>query len=133
VAAGVAVLGTLMNRVYLENIVSLKATLEQLPIPHEMFDQLYGAISSSIQGAHFIAANPDIPLPPALKETIVSTANTAFVTGMTEAMTIGAVIMFAASLFALAVLPAQVQRPKEGDTPAKFAADGIAIQPASGD
>ncbi|MDQ7033400.1 MAG: MFS transporter [Anaerolineae bacterium] len=134
-ALGVAVLGTLMNKTYLEEITALSSLPEQYPIPQAQFDQLYGYISSSIQGAHLAVANAPALLPDAMKDTIIATANNAFVTGMTEAMTIGAIIMFGASLFALAVLPAQVQRPKEkeGDSSAKLSADGIAVQPASGD
>jgi EmrB/QacA subfamily drug resistance transporter len=132
-ALGVAVLGTLMNRVYLENIASLQSLTEQYPIPQESFDQLYEVVSSSIQGAHIVVANAPAMMPEAMKETILTTANSAFVMGMTEAMTIGAFIMFGAALFALVVLPAQVQRPKEGDSSVKVAADNIAIRPASGD
>lgn len=112
-ALGVAILGTLMNSTYQKEIVSLKTLAEQFPVSQEQFDQAYEIISRSIQGAHILVAQLPILVPQEVKDTILTTANHAFVAGMTEAMFIGSIIMYAAALFALFALPAQVQRPEE--------------------
>jgi EmrB/QacA subfamily drug resistance transporter len=104
-ALGVAVLGTIMNNVYLDQIASIRTALPQIT------DEIYEGIASSIQAAHQIALTA--PLPEAARQTIVDTANHAFVTGMTDAMVIGSVIMFIAAGVALLILPARVQRPQE--------------------
>jgi len=104
-ALGVAILGTLMNNVYVQDIQALKATLGG-NMPAEIFN----VIESSIQGANIIVANA--PLPDAVKLLILDTANAAFVNGMTSAMLIGAGLMFTASLLTLAILPAKVRSPE---------------------
>ncbi len=131
-ALGVAVLGTLMNQTYLREIASLKTLVDQYPIPQAMFDEFYEIVSRSIQGAHIVVANAPAIMPDALKETILTTANNAFVTGMTEAMFIGACIMYGAAIFALVFLPAQVQRPEE-DSVAPVTRDDMVMQPSSMD
>lgn len=95
-ALGVAVLGTLMNNAYLDKIASLRP---QLP------PQAYDAVSSSIQGAHIVAAQIGGPA----AQGIIDTANKAFVSGMTEAMFAAAITMAAASAFTFLVLPARVR------------------------
>jgi hypothetical protein len=112
-ALGVAILGTLMNSTYQREIASLKSLAEQFPVPQEQFDQAYEVISRSIQGAHILVSQLPILVPQEVKDTIITTANHAFVAGMTEAMFIGSIIMYGAALFALFALPAQVQRPVE--------------------
>jgi hypothetical protein len=125
-ALGVAVLGTLMNRTYQQEIASLKTLTEQYPVSQEQFDQFYEIVSRSIQGAHIVVANMPVFVPQEVKDTILTTANHAFVAGMTEAMTIGSIIMFAAALFALFALPAHIQRPVE-------ASRQVALQSSSAD
>jgi EmrB/QacA subfamily drug resistance transporter len=119
-AMGIAVLGTIMNNAYLDGInAGMVAIQEQIPaaMRANMPEQAYEAISSSIQGAHIAASN--IPLP-GIADQITDLANNAFVSGMTDAMMVGAIIMFGASLLALLILPATVQRPSElgDDSPA---------------
>jgi EmrB/QacA subfamily drug resistance transporter len=122
-ALGVAILGSLMNRSYLQEISALKALAEEYPlIPQEQFDQFYEIVSRSIQGAHIVVANMPAFVPQEVKDTIITTANHAFVSGMTEAMTIGSIIMFGAALFAFVTLPAQVQRPEEAPMTAQVVA-----------
>jgi EmrB/QacA subfamily drug resistance transporter len=104
-ALGVAVLGTIMNDVYLDRIGDIDEILPQLPAP------VHEAIASSIQGAHIAAANPTVP--DAARETIINMANGAFVNGMNDAMLIGAIIMYAASVLTLLILPSRVRRPQE--------------------
>lgn len=103
-ALGVAILGTVMNNIYLNDIQTVKEAIPQLPA------QAFEAISSSVQGAHIIASNALVP--DAAKQLIIDTANAAFVNGMSSAMLVGAILMFSASLLALAILPNQVQRPE---------------------
>jgi EmrB/QacA subfamily drug resistance transporter len=101
-AMGVAVLGTIMNGRYLDGIRTLKA---------ELPGDVYSAVSSSIQAAHIISHNPN--LPESVRASIWHTADKAFVSGMNEAMLIGAVIMFVASVFVVAVLPQEIRRAEE--------------------
>ena len=103
-ALGVAILGTVMNNVYLKDIQTVIQALPQLP------DQAFEVISSSVQGAHIMANNA--PVSEAAKQIIIDTANAAFVNGMSSAMLVGAILMFSASLLALAILPNRVQRPE---------------------
>ena len=91
-ALGVAVLGTIMNNVYLSDVTSLE---QQIP------PEAYAAVSSSVQGAHAIAARVGAPM----GTMIESVADKAFVNGMTEAMLIAAFIMAFASVFTFIVLP----------------------------
>lgn len=100
-ALGVAVLGTIMNARYLEDVGSIKEAIPMLP------DEAVNAIESSIQAAHIVASNPQVP--DFAREAIISTADQAFVAGMNEAMFIGSIIMLAAAVVAYVLLPNQVQ------------------------
>lgn len=104
-ALGVAVLGTLMNSVYINKIDALNATLH-LP------DQLFAAIRSSIQGAHVAQT---MISDPQLSQMIVNKANEAFVSGMVRGTLIAAIIMAVASVVTLIILPSQVRPAKEED------------------
>lgn len=95
-ALGVAVLGTVMNNTYLDQVASLRA---QLP------PDAYGVVSSSIQGAHAVANQIGGPMSGA----IIDVANKAFASGMADAMFIAAFIMVGAALFTLRVLPAEIR------------------------
>ncbi|MBN2303724.1 MAG: MFS transporter, partial [Anaerolineae bacterium] len=96
-ALGVAVLGTLMNDTYLDQIAGLKTQLAGDVPPGAL-----AVIESSIQGAHGVAAQIGGPV----AQIIIDTANKAFVGGMTDAMFAAAIIMAGASLFTFLVLPA---------------------------
>jgi EmrB/QacA subfamily drug resistance transporter len=100
-ALGVAVLGTLMNNAYRQQINTMVSHLAVKPSAG-----LVAAVQSSIQGAHIAAAQ--IPVP-AVAQQIVSQSNQAFVSGMNEAMLAAAIIMGLASVAALVILPAQVR------------------------
>ncbi len=95
-ALGVAVLGTVMNNTYLSQVASLKP---QLP------PEAYSAVSSSIQGAHYVASQIGGPTAGA----IVDVANKAFASGMADAMFIATFIMIGAALFTLRVLPSEIR------------------------
>jgi EmrB/QacA subfamily drug resistance transporter len=123
-ALGVAVLGTIMNHTYLDQVDTLAAKL-----PPQVPPQVLKAVENSIQGAHIAAAN--VPIPQAA-QMIVETANRAFVSGMTDALLIGAIIMGVASLLALLILPAQVIPAPEEEVAAQ-SVKGEAPQPALGD
>ncbi|MEL7674649.1 MAG: hypothetical protein AAGU78_12990, partial [Chloroflexota bacterium] len=117
---GVAVLGTVMNSRYLEGIAELKTALPQLPA------DIYAGISNSIQAAHMIAANPKVPAQ--FGDTIRTTANSAFVAGMNEAMLIGAAIMALNAVIVLLILPSRIRRSAEHELPAlghAIAASGL--------
>ncbi|MBZ0294837.1 MAG: hypothetical protein K8L99_19900, partial [Anaerolineae bacterium] len=104
-ALGVAVLGTILNSTYLRDIQGLLGTLSPVA-PQAALD----AISSSIQGAHAVATNTQVPIPAAIAQNIIDTANNAFVVGMSEALLIGGLIMLVAAGLTLLILPAQVRR-----------------------
>lgn len=127
-ALGVAVLGTLMNNTYLDKVTGLESTLTEAEgqlmaatggqLPPFAAD-VYGGVENSIQGAHFAAAGlaeMAEMLPPeaaqlvtGLADTIVRVSESAFVSGMTEAMVIASFIMAGAAVFSLAFLPARVR------------------------
>ncbi len=108
-ALGVAVLGTIMNGRYLDGIEALKAELPQLR--PDMFD----GISSSIQAAHMIAGQPQVPEP--FANAIISIADRAFVAGMNDAMLFGAAVMLVNALLVLMILPSRVRAPREESGP----------------
>jgi EmrB/QacA subfamily drug resistance transporter len=103
-ALGVAILGTFANSQYLAGVAKIK---EQIPL---MPDAGMEAIKSSIQAAHFVANDPRAAL---FKDQILKTADAAFVDGMTHAMLVGAIVMFAGALFALVFLPSVAKRMTE--------------------
>jgi len=96
-ALGVAVLGSVMNTAYLDKIKNVGG-----------FPSLSGksaeAIRSSIQGAHIVAEQ----LPKDISKAIVDGSNLAFVSGMTDAMFVGAIIMGVTGLITFILLPKQV-------------------------
>ncbi len=96
-ALGIAVLGTIVNHTYLHQVASLKP---QLP------PQLYEVVSGSIQGAHGVAASPNVG---SAAQTIVTVANKAFASGMADAMLIATFIMVAAAVFTFLVLPSEIR------------------------
>ncbi|RIK39913.1 MAG: MFS transporter [Chloroflexi bacterium] len=100
-ALGVAILGTIMNAGYLDGIQRLQDSLPVLP------GQVFAAISNSVQAAHIVVQDPHVPS--FAREAIVSAANRAFVDGMTQAIFVGSLLMFAAALLTLAILPARVR------------------------
>ncbi len=115
-ALGVAVLGTIMNAAYLRGIEPLRG---ELPA------KVFATVASSVQGAHLAAANSG--LAPAVSQQIIDTSNAAFLVGMSNALTIGSVMMGLAALFVLAVLPRHVRR---ADLEQPSAEASIAINPA---
>jgi EmrB/QacA subfamily drug resistance transporter len=103
-ALGVAVLGAIMNATYLDRI-------EDLNIIAGLPEGAVEAVRSSIQGAHIAAGQ----FPPGISQSIIEGSNEAFTFGMTDAMFIGAIIMWASALFTLVLLPSRVQAPEDGD------------------
>ena len=105
-ALGVAVLGTVMNTIYLNDV----AVLAENPLLSQMPEQAMEFVSSSIQGAHLVAEQ--IPVPQ-LSELVIDTADAAFVAGLTQAMLFGSFIIGAAALLTFAILPTRIQRADE--------------------
>jgi len=107
-ALGVAVLGTIMNNLYIARINdALGGTLSSSP-------QLLEAARSSIQGAHIVAEQMQSINPP-LAGMIVESANQAFMSGMVRGIMIAAIIMAVASLLTFVILPMRVRPAKEED------------------
>ena len=106
-ALGVAILGTVLNNVYINKIGVLKS---QFP---DLSAEVFEGVQDSIQGAHFVVTNPNFNLSPEISTTILDVANKAFVSGITDAMFIGALILIGAGSLVVAFLPAVVQPPEE--------------------
>lgn len=98
-ALGVAVLGTFMNTIYLDDLQSA-SVIDSLPA------QAVSGIRNSIQGAHLVAAQINTPQ---LSSAIIHTADQAFVSGMTTAMLIASGIMLGAAILTFLLLPSEVQ------------------------
>lgn len=119
-ALGVAVLGTILNKVYLDRIEPMLDFNNPLykSLPAGVLDILRSninegvleAIRSGIQGAHAVAEHIPIQM---LAQIIHNTASRAFVTGMADALFVAMFIMLAAALLAFAILPARIRRPEE--------------------
>jgi EmrB/QacA subfamily drug resistance transporter len=102
-ALGVAVLGTIMNSVYISQI---KASQLIAALPESVSE----AIESSIQGAHKVAQGiPDA----SLSQAIVDLSSKAFTSGMVEGMLIGGIIMAVASIITMIILPSRVRPANE--------------------
>ena len=112
-ALGVAVLGTLMNSGYLQQINAVQWPAQAPP-------QLIDAVRSGIQGAH-IAALTTSNLQ--ISQLIIDKADHAFVYGMTHGLTIGAIILATASIVTLIILPQKV-RPYQRDIPVSGEGEG---------
>ncbi len=102
-ALGVVVLGSIMNSVYLSQIARLRYAPQLAHLPAQVLD----ATSLGVQEAH-VAAHSIAD--PCVAQMVVDAANQAFVSGMAEAMLVGAVILGVASVLTFAILPAQVGR-----------------------
>ncbi|MFN8418297.1 MAG: MFS transporter [Anaerolineae bacterium] len=93
-ALGVAILGTIATSVYLSGVAPLQSALSP---------EAFKAVSAGMQTAinpHTLAL-----IDPNLQQTVIDTAQQAFMAGMNRAFLLGAAAMFASALFALAVLP----------------------------
>jgi EmrB/QacA subfamily drug resistance transporter len=105
-ALGVAVLGTIMNNLYIAKINdALGGTLSSSP-------QLLEAARSSIQGAHIVAQQIQ-GINPTLAGMIVNSSNQAFMSGMVRGIMIASIIMAVASVVTFVILPMRVRPAKE--------------------
>jgi Na+/melibiose symporter-like transporter len=100
-ALGIAVLGAIMNAIYLDKIATLEAVAS---LPQEAYE----AVRNSIQSAHIVAEQ----FPEEIAQQIVTGSSDAFVSGMNDAMFIAAMVMIAASVITLFILPTRI-RPSE--------------------
>ncbi len=101
-ALGVVVLGSIMNSVYLSQIARLRYVPQLAHLPAQVLD----ATSLGVQEAHVAAHNI---ADPRVAQMVVDAANQAFVSGMAEAMLVGAVILGVASVLTFAILPIKVK------------------------
>lgn len=129
-AMGVAVLGTVMNNTYLSQI---QPVLE-IPALQMLPEMASTAIRSSIQGAHIVAQNINIPIiGDSVAKQITDTANLAFVHGMTDAMLVGSFIMFGAVILTIVILPSKIRRPNEENAQVSELTTEAMPAPAIGD
>ena len=97
-----------MNSVYLSQIVRLRYVPQISHLPAQVLD----AINLGVQEAHIAAQSiPDLRM----AQIVTDAANAAFVSGMAQAMLVGAVVLVVASALAFALLPVTV-RPVEATT-----------------
>lgn len=94
-ALGVAVLGTVMFATYRHGVEQIATAFPQLG------SAVIQQVASSIQAAHAIAAT----MPDGVAKGVVDLANAAFVSGITQAMFIGAVISALGALLVFFALP----------------------------
>ncbi len=98
-ALGVAILGSILNRVYRENLSPSVNALSQIAEP------MRETILRSIQGAHTVASQlPDSA------QGIVDASKAAFVDGMHQALLLAAIVMFASAILSYLLLPDLVKR-----------------------
>jgi EmrB/QacA subfamily drug resistance transporter len=100
-ALGVVVLGSIMNSVYLSQIMRLRYVPQLSHLPA----QVLNATSLGVQEAHMAAQSITDPR---MAQMVTDVANAAFVSGMAEAMLVGAVILVVASVLTFALLPVKV-------------------------
>ncbi len=123
-AIGIAILGTIMNRTYLTSVNDLlSSNLLFRMVPAQGVD----AIRAGVQGAHMVAEQLPVP---AMADTLKQTSSAAFVTGMKEAMLVGALILIAAAVITFFILPARIRSWEEtvGDQPEPAAPEIAALQ-----
>jgi EmrB/QacA subfamily drug resistance transporter len=101
-ALGVAVLGSLLNSNYIASINSFNW-------PAQVPEKVLAVVRSSVQGAHVIA---DKLGDPQLGQMIISQANQAFVQAASRTMLISAIIVVAAAVVSLIILPNRVHGPQ---------------------
>jgi EmrB/QacA subfamily drug resistance transporter len=118
-ALGVAILGTLLNSTYLASINTVNWAA-QLP------EQAVSAIRGSIQGAHIVAQS--VPNPQ-LSQLIVDKSNEAFVSGTAHSLLISAIIIAAAAVLTLFILPNKIRTPEEEQVKTSSETVPAAIQP----
>jgi len=122
-ALGIAILGTIMNRTYLVSVNNLLATN---PLFALLPAKGVEAIRASITGAHVVAEQLPVA---ALAKQLTDTANAAFVTGMKDALFVGAAILLVASVITFIILPARVQASTEtSDSASKNGAGSPSLQ-----
>jgi EmrB/QacA subfamily drug resistance transporter len=117
-ALGVVVLGSIMNSVYLSQVARLRYAPLLAHVPAQVLD----STSLGVQEAHIIAhsiADPHIA------QMIADAANQAFVSGMAEAMLVGAVILAVAAVLAFAILPVKVRHVDEDAATAGMTGDRL--------
>jgi EmrB/QacA subfamily drug resistance transporter len=99
---GIAVLGAIMNAIYLNKVEDLTVMASLPPWAQE-------AVRSSIQGAHIVAGQ----FPADVSQQIVDGSSRAFTSGMTQATLVGAIVLIAASLIVFCILPTRIRPPQE--------------------
>ncbi len=93
-ALGIAVLGAIGTTIYISGIA---------PLADVLSPESFAMVSAGLQTA--ISPNTLALIDPALVDQVTLTARTAFMNGMTRALFVGAIVMFASALFAWFVLP----------------------------
>lgn len=99
---GIAILGAILNATYLNEIGNL-SVVTSLP------EEAYEAIRQSIQSAHIVAEQ----FPADIAQQIINGSNAAFTSGQSEAMFIGSIVLAAASLVSLLILPTRIRLAEE--------------------
>ena len=98
-ALGVAVLGSILNGVYRENLIPAVQSLSQITEP------MRETILRSIQGAHSVASQLSDG-----GQHIIDASQVGFVVGMQQALLLAALVMFISAALNFLWLPDQVKR-----------------------
>src|SRR5690606_16917180 len=93
-ALGIAILGTIATGIYTSGVAPLQGLLSP---------EAFREVAAGLQTA--LSPSTQAMIDPALIEQVSLTARTAFMNGMTRSFFVGAIVMYASALFALAVLP----------------------------
>jgi len=101
-ALGVAVLGSMMNMAYLDK-------MEASGLAAILSEEDYESIESSIQTAHETVKYGQFP--DEISQQIITESSSAFTAGMSDAMLIGALVMVAAAVITLIILPTRIRPP----------------------
>jgi EmrB/QacA subfamily drug resistance transporter len=110
-ALGVAVLGAIATSVYLNGVAPLQGTLSP---------EAYREVAAGLQTA--ISPATQALLNPGQFEVVAPVVREAFMSGMKRSFFVGAMVMYAAVLFALAVLPDVIKSSRVSHTPEAEAA-----------
>jgi EmrB/QacA subfamily drug resistance transporter len=102
-ALGVAVLGTILNSIYINNV---NAVAWPPALPANALE----AIRGSIQGANIVAAKVSAQSPQ-LAKMITDSSHQAFTSGAERALVVAAIIMAVSAVFTLLILPSRIKPP----------------------
>jgi len=116
-ALGVVVLGSIMYSVYLSQLARLRYAPQLAHVPTQVLDATRLGVEEAHVAAHSIAD-------PRIAQMVTDVANQAFISGMAEAMLVGALILAVAAVLTFAILPVKVRPADDHMTAPETTGDG---------